>query len=399
MGRMRAFKLVDTSWSNILLRRALLPALLLACALSPTLAQTGGKDSGKMLDKSFQSSAGALKYLLFVPKGYIATQKYPLVVSLRGAGNTYIGATDNFDMAHPWIEDSIQARVPHFIMVPECISGSWGGLAGAPSNGVMAAASKAVIEAIEDLKKQYSLDTNRFIIAGFSIGGSGTYHIIELKPNYFAAAVACSAGGDTNQIESIAKTPIWHHQGGNDGGAAAGRRMTLALENHHHQVVRMVCDYTINSPSGWITAIQSGAKPEDIIFKNAKAPVTVDSLRRAIDAGAPFIYTEMTGGTHEAGWIGAAHNPLLAKWAFSKVRGGASVSLAPKAAGAWAKRNGSVLSFGVLPDNAVGQIFTLTGQSLVRQAPATGTRIGEQALIIRGVELPNRVRTRSSSPN
>jgi predicted esterase len=38
----------------------------------------------------------------------------------------------------------------------------------------LSAECKAVIEAIEDLKKQYpnSLDTNRFIIGGFSIGGA-----------------------------------------------------------------------------------------------------------------------------------------------------------------------------------------------------------------------------------
>ncbi len=322
-----------------------------------------------MLDKTFQSSVGALKYLLFVPKGYSATQRYPLVVSLRGAGNTYLGATNDFDQAHPWIEDSIQARVPHFILVPECISGDWGGLAGAHSNGVMAASSKAVIEAIEDLKKQYSLDTNRFILAGFSIGGSGTYHIIELKPGYFAAAVPCSAGGDSTQMESIAKTPIWHHQGSEDRGAAAGRRMAEALENHHHPVVRMVCDYAINSPAVWRTEVQKGAKPEDIIFKNPKPPVTVDSLRRAIAAGANDIYTEMTGGTHEAGWIGAAHNPLIATWAFSKVRGGMTVSLAPKASGAWTKRNGVYLSYGNLTDPADGFISTLLGRRVEHRNP------------------------------
>lgn len=345
---------------NILLRPIGLSALLFAFLFSLAPAQT--KDSEKMLDKTFQSSAGALKYLLFVPKDYKATQRYPLVVILRGAGSTYITATDNFDMAHPWIEDSIQTRVPHFILVPECLSGSWGGLAGSPSGGVMAAPSKAVIEAIEDLKKQYSLDTNRFVLSGFSLGGSGTYHILELKPNYWAAAIPCSAGGDSNQIETMAKTPIWHHQGANDGGGAAGRRMALALDNHKHTVVRMVCEFSINSPSGWRTAMQGGAKPEDVSFKNAKAPVTVDSLRRAIEAGANFIYTELVGGSHESGWINAAHNPFLAKWAFSKVRGGSTVSLAPKTAKTGWKRNGSVLTIRGLNESMSGHPFALNGR-------------------------------------
>jgi len=372
--------------------RVLVSALCIFSALTTSHAQ-GTKDSDKMLKKSFTSSAGAMPYLLFVPKGYVATQKYPLVVCLRGAGNTYIGATDNFDQAHPWIEDSIQTRVPHFIMVPECIQDSWGGMSigSAPPATVLAPASVAVFEAIEDLKKQYSLDTNRFIIHGFSIGGAGTYHLIRFKPNYFAAAIPCSAGGDSTNIESISKTPIWHHQGMNDGSGMAGIRMETALENHHYKTVKVTVDYSISSPGAWKTAV-AAAKPEDIIFKGAKAPVTLDSLKRAIAGGEKYIYTFMTGGVHEAGFIGAAHNPLLAVWAFSKVRGGSAVSLAPKASGAWAKRDGAVLSFGNLTLPAAGRISNLLGQSLDYRSTGAPANFGAQPLILRAASDANRNR-------
>lgn len=341
--------------------RILVSAFSLLSAVTLSRAEPG--DTQKMLDKTFQTSAGALKYLLFVPKGYVATQKYPLVVSLRGAGNTYTGATNDNDQAHPWIEDSIQARVPHFIMVPET-GGSWGGPIGPTgvSNGILAAPAVAVIEGIEDLKKQYSLDTNRFIITGFSIGGTGTYHMIEIKHDYWAAAIPTSAGPDTTKLATIAKTPIWHHQGNLDQNAGGGRRTALGLENRGHKVVRVVCEYDINSSAAWRSEIAKGGKPEDIIFKNAKAPVTLDSLKRAIASGAKFIYTEMTGGNHEAGWIGAAHNPLLATWAFSKVKGGTTVSLAPRVSGALMKRNGVYLSYGKLIDPTDGHVSTLLGQ-------------------------------------
>ena len=362
------------------LSKALLPSLLLAFSALPSQAQT--RDSQKMLDKSFQSSAGALKYLLFVPKDYDATRRYPLVVSLRGQGSTYIQATDNFEMAHPWIVDSIQARVPHFIMVPECLSQTWGGLAGRPSGGVMEPSSKAVMEAIEDLKTQYSLDTNRFILTGFSLGGSGTYHILELKPGYFAAAVPASAGGDSSKTEAMAKTAIWHHQGSTDG--TAGKRMAQGLDNHGYKVVRVVCDFTINNPNAWRTSLQAaGGDAEAVAFKNARAPVTLDSLRRAIDAGARYLYTELTGGNHEAGWMGAAHNPLLARWAFSKVREGHTVSLAPREGRkAWMRRNGTILGVTGLHEPA-GEAFTLTGQRLVRHGAAPETRFGAQFLALR----------------
>jgi hypothetical protein len=163
--------------------------------------------------------------------------------------------------------------------------------------------------------------------------------------------------------------------------------MEAALESHHYKTVKVTVDYTINSSGGWASAVQGGAKPEDIIFKGMQAPVTLDSLKRAIAGGAKYINTFMTGGTHEAGFIGAAHNPLLAVWAFSKVRGGSAVSLAPKAAGGWTKRNGAVLAFGGLGDKT-GAIFTLTGQRLMGQGPSAD-RIGQQALILRA-EDPTR---------
>lgn len=367
-------------------RHALAISLFVASGLGSARAEAG--DSQKMKDLSFQSSKGAIKYLLFVPKNYDATKRYPLVVSLRGAGNTYTGATNDFDQAHPWIEDSIQARVPHFVMVPECISSSWGGMVigGGAGPTAMEAPSVAVIEAIENLKTQYSLDTNRFVIMGFSIGGAGTYHMITFKTDYWAAAIPCSAGGDSTRIEAIAKTPIWHHQGMNDNAGAAGIRMETALENHHYKTVKVTVDFTINTSAGWKSAVQGNARPEDIIFKNAK--VSLDSLKKAIAGGANYINTFMTGGSHEAGFMGAAHNPLLATWAFSKVRGGSSVSLAPRAAGAWAHRNGATLAFGGLPEAIGGAAsagaFTLTGQRI--GAGAAGQRPGTQALILRGAD-------------
>lgn len=294
--------------------------IVLLIAITVSYAQAT-RDSDKMIDKSFKTSFGVtLKYLLFVPKDYSASQKYPLVVTLHGSGSDNIYQVNNNDQAHPWIEDSIQARVPHFFMAPQCPSGTWGGMG--TSTGTLSESAKAVLEAIEDLKKQYSLDTNRFIICGFSLGGSGTYHMIEMKPNFWAAAVPSSAGGDSTKIELMAKTPIWHHHGANDNGGAALKRMSYALESHGYPVLRVTSTQVVNSPAGWRGEIQKGTKPENIIFKNAVP--SYDSVNRAIESGAKYIFLMFNGGDHESARLNANHNPLLAKWAFSKVKGGST---------------------------------------------------------------------------
>lgn len=333
-----------------------------------TLSQAQNRDSDLMKDLSFRTSFGVtLKYLLFVPKNYTASQTYPLVVTLHGSGSDNITQVNNNDQAHPWIEDSIQTRVPHFIMAPQCPSGTWGGMGA--STGQLSEAAKAVLEAIEDLKKQYSLDTNRFVICGFSLGGSGTYHQIEMKPDYWAAAVPSSAGGDSTKIELMAKTPIWHHHGSNDNDGAALKRMSAALENHGYPVIRVTSDQVVNSTTAWRNEIQKGTKPEDIIFKNASP--SYDSINRAIESGATYIFLMFKGGDHESARLNANHNPLLAKWAFSKVKGGTTkVQLAPissKSAKNMVGHYGTSLIFGKSVTPATGRVFTLLGRTDPRQ--------------------------------
>jgi predicted esterase len=357
--------------------------LITACFI--TFVQA--KDSDLMKDLTFKASTGTtLKYLLFIPKDYDASKKYPLVVTLHSMGSDYKFQVDNNDQAHPWIEDSVQARWPSFIMAPNSPSGStWGGMMGGGTE--LSSECKAVYEAVEDLKKKYSLDTTRFIIGGFSIGGAGTYHMIQFLPNYWAAACPVAAGGNEKQIEVISKTPIWHHQGSADNEGAALTRMSDALIKAQKPVLKITSEMVITAngsgPANWTKEIQKGTKPEDIIFKNATP--SYDSIVKAIDAGANYIYQLITGlnhdmktgANHEDSRINANHNPLLAKWAFSKRKGGPGVAIVPlpsRTTVAYTNNvSRTVLTTGnVSPATYVNnQIFTLLGQSDMQQ-PVNG---------------------------
>ena len=78
--------------------------ILLFAAVTVSFA-SATKDGDRMKDLSFKTSDGTtLKYLLFVPKNYNASQKYPLVVTLHAAGSDYIFQVDNNDQAHPWTQ-------------------------------------------------------------------------------------------------------------------------------------------------------------------------------------------------------------------------------------------------------------------------------------------------------
>src|SRR5262249_38529581 len=74
-----------------------------------------------------------------------------------------------------------------------------------------------VLELIESMRTEFSIDDSRIYLTGLSMGGYGTWEAVALKPDLFAAAVPVCGGGDVKAAPKIAKIPIWAFHGGKDG--------------------------------------------------------------------------------------------------------------------------------------------------------------------------------------
>jgi hypothetical protein len=72
---------------------------------------------------------------------------------------------------------------------------------------------QAVLKLIASLEQQFSIDAARLYLTGLSMGGYGTWALVEANPKLFAAAVPMSGGGDTSKAASIAQLPIWDFHG------------------------------------------------------------------------------------------------------------------------------------------------------------------------------------------
>jgi predicted peptidase len=358
-------------------RVTLLSVLLLAAS---SLAQQS-RESDLFEARTTRLQATTMHYRLFKPRNYDPTKKYPVVVALHGVGER---GTDNRrqidleDLAHPWIEDTVQAKVPHFIMIPQCPTDStWGGMRGASGLG---STGQGILNILDSMKREFSVDTNRFYIAGLSMGGAGTYNLLRGKPGYFAAAAPCAAGGDTNAVEAISQTPIWHHHGANDG--AGGRNMAMHLERRGHKVVRFVSRAVLPAPSltAYRDAIRAGRSRESLLSSNSN--ITWDSLTRAVRGGAKYLYSELTDGDHRSGWMIAWHNPLLAEWMFSKVKAGNVVSIVPKPKERSGVRQGAALILTRLNASAGGASYSLTGRRLAERNLEVKNRPQAQMVIL-----------------
>ena len=61
-----------------------------------------------------------------------------------------------------------------------------------------------------------NIDTNRVYVTGLSMGGFGTWEMIQRRPDFFAAAIPVCGGGDANLGKTLIKMPIWAFHGVKD---------------------------------------------------------------------------------------------------------------------------------------------------------------------------------------
>lgn len=88
-----------------------------------------------------------------------------------------------------------------------------------------------VLDLIKELESSYSIDINRRYVLGQSMGGFGTFAILTMQPNMFAAAVPVCGGGDESKAAQIAHIPIWAFHGELDQAVRVerSRNMIAAL--------------------------------------------------------------------------------------------------------------------------------------------------------------------------
>jgi poly(3-hydroxybutyrate) depolymerase len=208
--------------------------VVLALALGPRAASAQAPTDPYLGMEGHILDAGniQLPYRLARPAGYDANKKYPLVVFLHGSGES---GTDNKLQIQKNIGvptggsvftlPATQAKYPNFFVAPQAPTpgaGGWGDIRG-----------QAVLKLIADLEQQFSsIDTRRIYITGLSMGGFGTWSLIEDNPSLFACAVPMSAGGDTAKAVKIAALPIWDFHGTLDASVPVqqSRDMIAALQ-------------------------------------------------------------------------------------------------------------------------------------------------------------------------
>ena len=148
-----------------------------------------------------------LPYRLMKPIDFDASKKYPLIISLHGAGGR---GDDNNKQLKIWnnqlSDENIRKEFPCYVLAPQ-------------SKELWNAGQLKLIKEI--IQKLPAVDTNRIYILGHSMGGHGTFIFIQEDPQYFAAAAPSAGSGlkstqpfiDASKIKDL---PIWTFHGDKD---------------------------------------------------------------------------------------------------------------------------------------------------------------------------------------
>ena len=218
----------------------------------------------------------SMPYRMLKPTVLKEGVKYPLVLFLHGHGER--GDNNEKQLAHGSLlfsNPSNEDQFPAFVVFPQCDSGKeWtvpyderSFMPGAPIPEE-SYEEKLVIGLLDDLIKNYPIDSNRVYIMGISMGGIGTYDLVVRYPEKFAAAVPICGAIDPTRLSVAKDVPFYIFQGADDR----------------------------------VVPILAGREA----YKALRA------------AGADVKYQEYYGADHSETWIDAFNNPNLLPWMFSQ---------------------------------------------------------------------------------
>ena len=247
-------------------------SLFFTCLVFATLIAYSQEIDYKGLPEWSWHKQDSTEYYLYTPAGIDSTKKYPIALALHGCcGQDYHATLRNTvdPIVRMWHNFGTNTQtVPTYIIAPKTSQG-W------------EQHFTNLKKVIDDIIAFQHGDPQRIYVCGFSMGGEGTFSIIQQYPDYFAAAITMgmSFKGDSTKVKDI---PIWANQGETDWWSRFLKKQVAAI--------RALNGYTSDTGSTWVT----GVNP---------------------------MYSNFKGIDHGVQWAAASTQDLTG-WAYSKINDG-----------------------------------------------------------------------------
>ena len=246
------------------------------------------------LTRVYRDSAGEHKYMVFIPAAYRADQKWPVLLYLHGAGSR---GTDGKLPLIGGIGPQIAARadtLPMIVVFPQCEDVEGRAAVGWKADGPDAKRALAILDQVE---RDFSVDRNREILSGASMGGFGTWEIASATPTRWAAIVPLAGAGDPSKARKLKNVPVWAFHGSKDLEVksddhkrmvdavreAGGRAYFTLLPEVRHNILKVV--FGDDAVYEWMLNPQSEPRVESVL----QAAKSLKKSRMTHDLLTPFV--------------------------------------------------------------------------------------------------------------
>ena len=170
----------------------------------------------------FIQGKDTLNYRVLKPQNYDSEKSYPLHLFLHGAGER--GNDNELQLVHGaklFLKKENREKYKSWVIFPQSPKNDWwGGYYSPYEYDYQVEKSDAlglVIKLMDHLVNRKDVDKDKVYISGLSMGGLGTFSILNQRPNMFAAATPICGDGGPNSVDNFAKkVNIWIFHGSAD---------------------------------------------------------------------------------------------------------------------------------------------------------------------------------------
>lgn len=197
------------------------PVLAQRAVAQPQPAQ---RPTTGFLLRTFKDEAGDHKYTVFVPRNYTPTKKWPVILFLHGAGERGRDGVLPTTVGIGPIIQQREANFPFVVVFPQAEDMRGRLLKGWSLDTADGARGLKILEQVE---KDYSIDSKREILTGWSMGGYGAWEWAANSPERWFSVVPMSGGGESAWGEKLKNVPIWDWHGAKDRSVRTERSRAM----------------------------------------------------------------------------------------------------------------------------------------------------------------------------
>jgi predicted peptidase len=197
------------------------------------LSNLNAQDFTQFEKKTFEFEKEKLNYRILKPLDYNSNKQYPVHLFLHGAGER--GNDNVSQLVHGgklFLKKENREEYNSWVIFPQAPKNDWWGYKEPYKFDYNVKESKAmslVVKLMDDFIERKDVDTNRVYLSGLSMGGMGTFVILNLRPDMFAAATPICGDGDPSLVSNYSKkVPIWIFHGSDDTVVSPKKSLKMA---------------------------------------------------------------------------------------------------------------------------------------------------------------------------